>query len=132
MIVIDASVLANVVGDDSPVGDAARNRLAVAVHVAAPELVDVETVAVLRKRWIAGTMPDRRFKSAVEDLVALPIIRYPTGPLLLRAYKLRANITPYDATYVALAEGLSCTLLTADKRLARSPNITCQVDIFTA
>ena len=132
MIVIDASVLANVVGDDSPIGDAARNRLAVAVHVAAPDLVDVETVAVLRKRWIAGTMPDRRFKSAVEDLVALPIIRYPTGPLLLRAYELRANITPYDATYVALAEVLSCTLLTADKRLARSPNITCQVEIFTA
>ena len=132
MIVIDASILANVVGDDSPVGDAARNRVAVAVHVAAPDLVDVETVAVLRKRWIAGTMPDRRFKSAVEDLVALPIIRYPTGPLLLRAYELRANITPYDATYVALAEGLSCTLLTANKRLARSPNITCQVDILTA
>ena len=132
MIVIDASILANVVGDDSPVGDAARNRVAVAVHVAAPDLVDVETVAVLRKRWIAGTMPDRRFKSAVEDLVALPIIRYPTGPLLLRAYELRANIAPYDAPYVALAEGLSCTLLTANKRLARSPNITCQVDILTA
>ena len=132
MIVVDASVLANVVGDDSPVGDAARNRLRLAVHVAAPDLVDVETVAVLRKRWIAKTMSDRRFKSAIEDLIALPITRYPTGPLLNRAYELRANITPYDATYVALAEGLSCTLVTADQRLARSPNITCHVEIFSA
>ena len=132
MIVVDASVLANVVGDDSPVGDAARNRLRLAVHVAAPDLVDVESVAVLRKRWIAKTMSDRRFKSAVEDLIALPITRYPTGQLLHRAYELRANVTPYDATYVALAEGLSCTLLTADERLARSPSITCHVEVFTA
>ena len=132
MIVFDASVLANVVGDDGPVGNAARNRLALAIHATAPDLVDVETVAVLRKRWIAKTISDRRFTSAVEDLVALPIIRYPTGPLLLRAFELRAIITPYDATYIALAEALECTLLTADERLSRSPNITCQVDIFTA
>lgn len=130
MIVVDASVLANIVGDDTDVGKAARARLAVASHAAAPDLVDVETVAVLRKRWIAEAISDRRFKSAVDDLLALPIVRYPTGPLMVRAYELRANVTPYDATYVALAEGLACTLLTADVRLARAPAITCPVEVF--
>lgn len=46
-----------------------------------------------------------------------------------RAFELRANVTAYDATYVALAEHLGCVLLTADRRLAAAPTITCTVDI---
>ena len=52
------------------------------------------------------------------------------GPLMVRAYELRSNLTPYDATYVALAEGLSCALVSADARLARAPGIHCHVDIL--
>ncbi len=132
MIVVDASVLANVVGDDSDVGKAVRARLAAAGDATAPDLVDVETVAVLRKRWMAQDLSDRRFRSAVDDLLALPIVRYPTGPLMVRAFELRANVTAYDATYVALAEGLGCTLLTADARLARSSAVTCAVEVLSA
>jgi len=43
-------------------------------------LVDVETVAVLRQRWVAGTVSDRRFAAAVEDLEQLDLDRYPTLP----------------------------------------------------
>ena len=131
MIVVDASVLANIVGDDSPLGQAARARLGSAGHAAAPDLVDVETTAVLRKRWIARDISDSRFKAAINDLLAIPIIRYPTGPLMIRAYELRANVTASDAAYVALAEGLERTLLTADSRLSRAPAITCQIEVFT-
>ncbi|MCU1367631.1 MAG: hypothetical protein JWN39_3270 [Ilumatobacteraceae bacterium] len=130
MIVIDASVLANVVGDDGPAGQAARDRVAAAARWSAPDLVDVETVAVLRRRWRAGDLTARRFRSAVIDLASLPIVRFPTGPLMIRAYELRSNVTPYDATYVALAEGLSCPLVSADRRLARAPGIRCDVDIL--
>ena len=131
MIVIDASVLANVVGDDGTAGRAARARLAAAEHVSAPDLVDVETVAVLRKRWLAGALSARRFRSAADDLLALPNVRFPTGPSMIRAYELRANVTPYDATYVALAEGLDCTLVTGDVRLARAPGMHCEVEILS-
>ncbi len=130
MIVIDASVLANVVGDDGPAGRAARTRVASAVQWSAPDLVDVETVSVLRKRWRAGDLTARRFRAAIADLLSLPIVRFPTGPLMIRAYELRAYVTPYDATYVALAEGLSCPLVTADGRLARAPGIQCDIDIL--
>lgn len=41
-----------------------------------------------------------------------------------------ANVTAYDTTYVALAERLGCTLLTADRRLATAPTITCLVDVL--
>lgn len=130
MIVIDASVLANVVGDDGSAGRAARTRIAATTRWSAPDLVDVETVSVLRRRWRAGDLTARRFRSAVIDLVSLPIVRFPTGPLMVRAYELRSNLTPYDATYVALAEGLSCALVSADARLARAPGIYCHVDIL--
>jgi predicted nucleic acid-binding protein len=130
LIVLDASVLANVVGDDGPTGIAARTRLAAAGNASIPDLADVETVAVLRKRWLAGDITPDRFRLAIEDLAALPFTRYPTGPLMVRAYELRANVTPYDACYVALAEALECTLVTADARLARSSVATCEIEVF--
>ena len=130
MIVIDASVLANVVGDDGPAGRAARDRIAATTEWSAPDLVDVETVSVLRKRWRAGDLTARRFRSAVVDLLSLPIVRFPTGPLMVRAYELRSNLTPYDATYVALAEGLACALVSADARMARAPGTHCHVDVL--
>jgi predicted nucleic acid-binding protein len=108
VIVLDASVLANVVADDGPAGNTARARLGAAAEASVPDLADVETVAVLRKRWIAGDLTAPRFRAAIDDLLALPITRFPTGPLMPRAYELRANVTAYDAAYVALAEGLSC------------------------
>jgi predicted nucleic acid-binding protein len=131
LIVVDASVMANLVGDDGQAGRLARTRAAGATHLAAPDLVDVETVAVLRKRWRMGDLAARRFKAAVDDLLALPLDRFPTGPLMVRAYELRANVTPHDAAYVALAESLGCPLLTADARLSRSPGIRCKVELLS-
>jgi len=120
LIVIDASVLANVVGDDGSDGQRARLEFRNAGDVAAPDLADVETVAVLRKRWIAGTVSDQRFAAAVADLEQLDIDRYPALRFMRRAYELRANVTVYDSAYVALAEILGCELLTADQRLANA------------
>lgn len=61
----------------------------------------------------------------------LPFARYPTLPLMQRAYELRANVTPYDAAFVALAEVLGCVLVSADRRLARAPGLRCPVRILT-
>ncbi|HMV73718.1 MAG TPA: type II toxin-antitoxin system VapC family toxin [Microthrixaceae bacterium] len=131
MIVVDASVLANALADDGADGTAARARLAAAGELAAPDLVDVEAVAVLRKRWIAGDLTGDRFSDAVEDLGDLAMTRYPALPLMRRAFELRDNVTAYDAAYVALAEQLGCTLLTADRRLAAAPTVTCEVEVLT-
>lgn len=130
MIVVDASVIANVVGDDEAAGQLARARLAAASAVSAPDLVDVETVSVLRRRWLAGDLADERFQGAVDDLLALPITRFPVGPMMVRAFELRANITAYDACYIALAEALACPLITADRRLANAPLTTCTTEVL--
>lgn len=131
MIVVDASILATALADDGPAGRTARAQLAAADGVSAPDLVDVETVAVFRKRWLAGGLTWRRFLSAVDDLGDIAIDRFPTLPLMRRAYQLRANVTPYDATYLALAEGLACPLVTADAHLARAPGLACDVVLIT-
>ncbi|MGH3277051.1 MAG: type II toxin-antitoxin system VapC family toxin [Streptosporangiaceae bacterium] len=125
MIVVDASVLANVVGDDGDDGQRTRRELRVAGDLAAPDLVDVETMAVLRKRWIAGSISDGRFAAAIDDLRALELDRYPALRFVRRAFELRANVTAYDAVYVALAEALDCELWTADRRLASAPGPAC-------
>jgi predicted nucleic acid-binding protein len=130
LIVIDASVLANVVGDDGSDGQRARLEFRNAGDVAAPDLADVETVAVLRKRWVAGTVSDQRFAAAVEDLEQLEIDRYPAPRFMRRAYELRANVTVYDAAYVALAETLDCELLTADQRLANASGPRCTIRVL--
>jgi predicted nucleic acid-binding protein len=127
VIVIDASVLANVLGDDGEDGRTARGEVRDAPDLAAPDLIDVETVSVLRKRWLAGTISDQRFAAAVEDLEELAVERAPTRRLMRRAYALRANVTAYDATYIALAELLGCELLTADQRLAAAPGPRCAI-----
>ena len=130
MIVIDASVLANVIGDDGADGKRARAELRTAQDLAAPDLVDVETVAVLRKRWLAEAITQRRFASAIGDLENIAIDRYPTLQLMRRAYELRSTVTSYDAAYVALAELLGCELLTGDARLAKAPGPKCPVRLL--
>lgn len=126
---IDASVLANVVGDDGVDGRRARQEVRSAGDMAAPDLVDVETVAVIRKRWLAGTISDNRFSVALDDLEAIDLDRYPALPFVQRSYELRANVTTYDAMYVALAEALGCELLTSDRRLASASGPRCVVRV---
>lgn len=132
MIVVDASVVVNAIADDGIAGGIARRRLVEADRLAAPDLVDVETVSVMRRRWLAGTLTARRFSAAVDDLADLDLWRVPVLPLMRRAYELRADVTPYDAAYVALAEALKTTLITGDGRLARAPGLRCPVEVLTA
>ncbi len=131
MIVIDASVLANAIGDDADDGRRARRELREAGELAAPDLIDVETTAVLRKRWLAGDLSEERFATAIQDLQDLDLQRYPALPLMRRAYELRANVPSYDAAYVALAEALECELLTADRKLSKATGPRCPIRLLT-
>ena len=131
MIVIDASVLVNAIGDDEESGRQARELLLEHRELAAPDLVDVETTAVLRRRWLAGTLTDKRFEQAIEDLADIPLTRFPTLGLMRRAFELRENVTAYDACYVALAEALDWPLCTADRRLAHASGPRCVMVLIT-
>jgi predicted nucleic acid-binding protein len=123
-------VLANTIADEVPSGVVLEASCA-AGALAAPDLVDGETTAVLRKRWLAGAISDQRFAVAIEDLEDLALDRYPTLPLMRRAYELRANVTAYDAAYIALAEVLGCELRTGDRRLTNAPGPHCATRLLS-
>ena len=130
MIVVDASVLANALADDEDDGHTARAELRAAGDVAAPDLIDVETVSVLRKRWLRHTLTEARFATALAHLQQLDFERVPTLRLMGRAFELRANVSAYDACYVALAEALGCELVTVDARLATAPGPRCPIRVL--
>lgn len=127
---MDASVLANFLAEDGPAGRIARVAVSRAEGVSLPDLADVETAAVLRKRWIARSLTDERFATALATLAELPFRRYPALPMLPRAYELSATVTVYDAVYIALAESLDCPLLTTDTRLAGAPGPRCKIQVL--
>lgn len=130
MLVVDASVVATALADDGPHGDATRARLRGEVLVA-PELLDLEVASLLRRQCAAQSLDERRARLALDDLQAMPLRRAPHRPLLDRCWELRGDLTVYDAAYVALAELMQSGLLTADRRLARSPGPLCAIEVLT-
>jgi predicted nucleic acid-binding protein len=99
--------------------------------LAAPDLVDLEVLSVLRGRVAGGLLDRPRAEFALADLLAMPLTRAPHRSLLPRCWELRDNLTAYDAAYVALAETLAIDLLTADARLARSTGPRCRIEVLS-
>jgi predicted nucleic acid-binding protein len=86
--------------------------------VSAPDLLNAETLNVLRRYERAGFIDESRSRAALDDLVQLPIARYPTLALLDSAWSVRRNLSAYDAMYASLAAALDEPLVTTDARLA--------------
>ena len=121
MIVVDASVLADFLLGRPQTLQAVDNAIAEHEHepLHAPELIELETLTALRGLARGGAVSDRRASEAVQDLALLRLVRYPHASLRERIWELRANLTGYDAAYLALSEALDgATLLTADTGLA--------------
>jgi len=96
----------------------------------APHLLDIEVAQVLRRFVRRGELSPERARQALEDLAALPLERYSHEQLLPRVWRLRDNLSAYDAAYVALAEILGAALLTRDSRISRAPGHIAQVEVF--
>lgn len=93
-------------------------------------LLDVEFAQVLRRLVREGTLQPSRAQQAIEDLMALRITRYAPVLLLNRVWRLRQNLTAYDAAYVTLAEELDAPLITRDRKLASAPGHRAAVEVF--
>ena len=117
MIVVDASAMLEVLLNTSAGARIADRLFARGETLHAPHLLDLEVAQVLRRYAGSGQLGAVRGAQALEDLAAIGLTRYPHDVLLPRIWELRANLTAYDAAYVALAEVLEAPLLTRDAAL---------------
>ena len=97
------------------------------LHV--PHLVDVEVVKALRRLVRTGEVSPGRAEEAIADLIDLDLHRHPHLDLLGRAWKLRDNISIYDAMYVTLAEAIEATVVTCDRPLAKAPGHRVRIEV---
>jgi predicted nucleic acid-binding protein len=118
VIVVDASAILEVLLRTRAAPAVEERLFAAAETLHAPHLLDLEVVQVLRRYAATGQVASGRCRAALDDLADFPLNRYPHDLILPRIWELRANLTAYDAAYVALAEALDAPLLTRDGRLA--------------
>ncbi|HTA05191.1 MAG TPA: type II toxin-antitoxin system VapC family toxin [Solirubrobacteraceae bacterium] len=130
MIVVDASVLATALSDDGPDGTRVRMRLDGESALCAPEVIDLELAMAWRRQLRDGRLDVSGAQQALDDLETISLTRAPHQPLMPRIWELRENLTSYDAAYVALAEKLEVTLLTADRRSTRAPRLRCEIEVL--
>ena len=118
MIVVDASVVVEVLLR-SDAGAVLEERLLDGddpLH--APHMLDVEVAHALRRCALHGDIDGGRGRDSLGFLAAMSIERHGHQPLLERMWQLRHNLTACDAAYLALAESLDAPLLTRDSALA--------------
>jgi predicted nucleic acid-binding protein len=129
MLIVDASCLYEMVAR-SERADEVRVHLDEHPDSAAPHVIDVEVLSIIRRKRLQGRLDETAASLAVEDLQAWPGRRFPHRDLLWRAWELRHNVGGWDAFYVALAEVLDATLLTLDRRLGRIKGLECAVTVL--
>ena len=129
MIVIDASALVELLLR-GPAAETIEARLsAPGLALCAPHLIDVETTQAIRRHALKGDIAAERGELALTRLAELRLRRYPHTALLPRIWRLRDNVSAYDAAYLALAEVLDAPLLTRDRRLAAAAGHSAKVEI---
>ena len=125
-VVVDASALSEAIVDGGERGQAIEGMLSDFGTWIAPHHVDLECTSSWLRMVRRGGLAPEDMTTAMADLAVLPIERRATHWFAERIGELIANLTPYDAAYVVLAETYHLPLLTADARLARAPVPQCE------
>lgn len=136
MIIADCSAIIFYLTDDGPAGRRVRERVAGEDTVSAPELLDYEVMSALAglsrgRRGGEPKLSTRQVEKAMATFRLMPIDRYNTVRLWDRVWALSANLSAYDAQYVALSEALDVPLVTADLRIARAGTARCTIETVT-
>jgi predicted nucleic acid-binding protein len=117
MKVIDSSALIDALTheDRGP-----RLRATLDDDIFAPDLLVSEVLGFVRRKQFQQRLTVAEADELVRSFFDVPIEYSHVWPYGPRMWQWRDNMTPYDATYVALAADLGATLVTTDLRLARA------------
>ena len=130
MIVVDASALLEFLLQTSLGARVEARLFRDDDELHAPHLVDIEITQGLRRLVRTGEVSSSRADEAIADLTDLDLHRHPHLDLLGRVWKLRDNISAYDAVYVALAEAIDAPMVTCDGPLAKAPGYRARVEVI--
>jgi predicted nucleic acid-binding protein len=130
LFVLDASAVVAALAERTGRGSRVLSRIADADEIAVPAHYHTEAASALRGMERGGVIEAEAMFGALDDLRDLVVTEHSVAGLLRRAMELRANATGYDALYIALAEQLNCSVVTADAKLSAIPGIRCPVEVF--
>ena len=128
ILVVDASVVVDLLARFRP-QPLEELLWASGAVLAAPELIDIEVLNALRNLEQSGAIPSSRSADLPTLMRGLRIRKYRHESLIEGIWVLRDNVTAYDAAYVTLARLLKATLVTRDKRLAKTAGLDVQVTV---
>jgi predicted nucleic acid-binding protein len=111
-------------------GESIAQRLTTAQTLYGPYILDGEVISALLGLLRGRKITEREAEAALSSYRAFPIERQDVLPLWPRIKSLRASLSAYDAQYVALAEALHVSLVTADARIGRSGAARCDIEVF--
>jgi predicted nucleic acid-binding protein len=129
VIILDASVVVDLLIKPPPEIAQLRARLARQRTGHVPQLLDAEVTQALRRLLLGGRLAPLAARRALRDLAVMRLRRWPHRALLGRALALRDQLSAYDAIYVAMAEATGATLLTRDARLARVTGHRARIEL---
>jgi predicted nucleic acid-binding protein len=124
VIVVDASAALSALLNAGP-----ARALMSSEQLHVPHLIDSEIVNGMRRQVVRGAVTADQAWAGLDTWRRLGIVRHPVSALLERIWRLRDNMSAYDASYVTLAEALGCAVVTADARLGRAPGSRCPVTV---
>ena len=132
MTVIDCSAMIELLAANTQTGDAIARRVTAVQTLYAPYVLDGEVISALLGLRCGQKISEREADAALSNYRAFPVERQDVLPLWPRLKSLHANLSAYDAQYVALAEALHVPLITADARVKSSGVARCEVEVFDA
>lgn len=129
MSVLDGSTFVEALTSATPLGVAARRRVATTSTWHAPAILPAEVLSAIRGLLVGGHLATHRAERARRRLAATRLVLHSFAPFADRVWDLRDNVTVYDAWYAALAERLEAPLVTTDARLANASGLRCTVEL---
>jgi predicted nucleic acid-binding protein len=130
LTVIDCSAMIELVAAKTQTGDAIARRVTTAQILYVPNVLDGEVISALLGLIRGQKISEQEADAALSNYRAFPVERQDVLPLWPRLKILRTNLSAYDAQYVALAEALNVSLITADARIKRSGAARCEIEVF--
>lgn len=125
--VLDSSVVVAAFIDVGEVGGWALDILGEG-GIVAPHLMPFEAANIIRRSLAHRAIEQHTASEALGRLRRLKLTSLvPFTTVADRTWELRANLTTYDASYVAAAELLDCRLVTLDHKLSRAVGPRCEI-----